>query len=227
MTEITRDAELAYQRIREIVLRQRLRPGEQTSVAKLASLTRLGRTPVKVAITRLQAEGLFTVSDRRGTFVRELNDKDVRNLFALRRVLETYGAEQAVGRVNDKQLEEMAALLDIMYQESIAKSPSQRSLVRFIDADVRFHRLVVAAADNEYLERAYAGLHLHLCISRYLHAVHALNAEDRHTEHVKMYECLKSRDTNQLHEVITKHINTVESTILQAMRQDDLQFPDR
>lgn len=219
MKETPQASELAYQRIRDLILRQGLRPGEQTSVVKLSTLTRLGRSPVKQAITRLQAEGLLNVSDRQGTFVRELDAKDVRELFAFRRLLEGYAAGLAAKRISERQLGRLAALLEILHNESIAKPPKDRSVVRFIDADVEFHRLLIAAADNDYLQRAYATLNLHFYIGRYLHTVHTHGSKDRHDEHIQMVEALKAGNASELEEVLMKHSNSVESSILSAMQQ--------
>jgi len=65
----------AYEGVLDLVLHYELRPGERTSVNLLAERLKLGRTPVKEAITRLQTEGLLSVAGRSGTTVNVIDFK--------------------------------------------------------------------------------------------------------------------------------------------------------
>src|SRR5690606_39498383 len=92
-------ADQAYNGIINLVLQHELRPGERTSVNLLARRLSLGRTPVKEAITRLQTEGLLSVVGRSGTMVNLVTRKETEQLFALRRTLEAFAADEAVKNV--------------------------------------------------------------------------------------------------------------------------------
>lgn len=214
------NGEVAYKKLREMILRYQLRPGEKTSVARLASDMGIGRTPVKEAVTRLVAEGLLHVSERSGTFVTRLGSEDVQNLFALRKLYENYAAEPAIERVTEEQIDRMDKLLMVLEQESLSKQPSERSILRFIDIDVELHKEIIAAAGNPYLSRHYSLLNLHLQIATYLIRHHNEMAHERHKEHVAMVEALHSRDLPNLRKILSKHATEVECVILSSMRKE-------
>ncbi len=209
--------EQAYHGIRELILHQRLRAGERTSVAVLADRLQLGRTPVKEAITRLTAEGMMSVHDRRGTFVHEPTPADIRDMFAMRRLLERHAAGHAVNRVTSDVLEELDELIAQMEVESLRKAPSVRSLSRFLGTDVEFHRRIVGLAGNATLSRLYASLNLDLQIATYLQRHGLSMAVERHREHVAVMEALRARDGARLRRGLVEHVDAVENVVLSSM----------
>lgn len=213
-------AEIAYDRIREMVLRRQIRPGEQTSVAKLSNLTQLGRSPVKEAITRLVSEGLLEVSDRRGTTAVKLTRDDIINLFELRQMFEQCAARRAVKNITAEELEELHGLLGILEEESLTKPLEQQSVARFIDADVRLHEIIIIAARNDHLTRHFRLLNLHLQISDYLFRHQSGMREARHRDHLEMVEALESGDGERLVTLLGHHSESVKRSILAAMEAD-------
>ena len=214
-------ADVAYLRIREMVLRRQLRPGERTSVARLAEAIGIGRSPVKEAVTRLSSEGLLEVSDRRGTSAVRLTMAEVDDLFELRKLFESYAASRAVERITDAELTELDELLKVLEDESITKPLAQQSVTRFIDADVKLHAMIVRAAGNAQLSRYYEMLNLHLQIADYLFRHHAGMREDRHRDHVAIVDALRRRDGTALATLLRSHSESVQHTILAAMRSEE------
>lgn len=204
-----------------MVLRRHIRPGEQTSVAKLAAQTGLGRSPVKEAITRLVSEGLLQVSDRRGTTAVRLTRTDVSELFELRQLFESHAAIRAVRNITDEELQELSQLLVVLEEESLIKPPEQQSVAKFIDADVRLHEIIVGAAGNAQLTRHYRLLNLHLQISDYLFRHHSGMREHRHRDHVAMVDALKAKDGKKLARVLKDHSESVKRVILTAMEVEE------
>lgn len=213
-------AERAYHGIRELILQQRLRAGERTSVAVLADRMQLGRTPVKEAITRLTAEGLLTVHDRRGTFVYEPTRSDLRDMFAMRKLLEGHAAREAVTRVTRASLRDLDELVARMESESLRKEPSARSLSMFLQMDVELHRRIVGLVGNATLARLYASLNLDLQIATYLQRNGPSMAIDRHREHVAMIDALRAGDGVLLARRMGEHVDAVEQVVMASMIDD-------
>lgn len=219
-TQQVKDAlatEQAYHGIRELILLQKLRAGERTSVASLSERLHLGRTPIKEAITRLSTEGLVKVHDRRGTFVHEPSVKDIRDMFSVRRLLEGYAASEAVEHSTDQDLKELATILEELEVESLRKAPSMRSMSRFLEMDVHFHRVIVGCAKNDALSRLYAGLNVDLQIAIYLQRHGPSMAEARHQEHVQMMAALRAGDGELLRSSLLAHAEAVEHVVLASM----------
>lgn len=212
--------EIAYRRIRSMILYQELRPGERTSVAQLAEATNLGRAPVKSAVERLAAEGLLHVRDRSGTYVAQLKPEDVNHLFELRQIYEEAAAPLIVERVTPEQVTEISGLLAQLEATQSTRSGGDRSgFVAFIDADVEFHRRVIAGANNPFLDSHFSRLNLHLLIAHYLILDIGRHASDRHAEHVAIAQAVESRDAEALREAMVKHTLSVRDTILSTMEE--------
>jgi DNA-binding GntR family transcriptional regulator len=212
------ESEKAYQRIRDLVLLHRLRPGEKTSLARLCEEVKLGRTPVAEAVARLASEGLFNVSERRGTYVNELRPEEIDDLFSLRRLLEGFAAERAAKRITSEDLEAMAKLLSEMERESRNEQIDLRSRARFIDKDVEFHGIIVRAARSPHLSRVYSSLNLHLLIATYLGVSSGPErAASRHREHLRILNALRAGDASELKAALHAHADHVEEGIRRAL----------
>ena len=74
-------SEMAYQRLRDDILRQCLKPGAVVSTAQLAQSMGVSPMPVRAAITRLETEGLVSVLPQRGgDHLKDLNQGISRTL---------------------------------------------------------------------------------------------------------------------------------------------------
>jgi GntR family transcriptional regulator of vanillate catabolism len=78
---------LAIVRIREMVLRGELLPGQRVAQAPLAELLGMSRTPVRQALPLLAQEGLLSERETRGYVVRAFTGADIVDAIDLRSVL--------------------------------------------------------------------------------------------------------------------------------------------
>jgi DNA-binding GntR family transcriptional regulator len=220
----------AYSGIIELVLHHELRPGERTSVNLLAKRLNLGRTPVKEAITRLQTEGLLSVSGRSGTMVNLIDSAQAEQLFALRQVLEDFAAEGAVKNVTSEQIRRVRELTQEMRRQSLDKSDVIRSSADFVRSNVEFHSLIVAAAGNRFLLRLYSQIQMQLQIVTYLvrRGYNPKAAERRQSEHEAIAKALIARDAKLLKAALRSHAQTTASVILATLTAERaLQSADR
>jgi GntR family transcriptional regulator, rspAB operon transcriptional repressor len=217
--------DVAYRRIRSMLLYQELRPGERTSVGQLSAATGLGRAPVKAAIDRLAAEGLFQIRGRSGTSVAKLDATGVSQMFEMRSLYENAAAPLIVERIKDDQLQ---AVINLVPALTSAPEPDEQPSgelarrVEFIDKDVEFHRLVIAGANNPYLSEAYRSLNLHLLISHYLVLDAGAHVTQRQCEHVAIVDALKQRDAEALTLAMRQHADAVRDATMLAISRRDL-----
>jgi len=216
----------AYIAIVDMILCRDLRPGERTSVNLLAQRLRLGRTPIKEAITRLQAEGVLSVAGRSGTTVNTIGARETAQIFALRRTLEEFAADAAVQNVTKAHLSKLRELLAEMNVTSVEHARGQdvvRAAARFVKANVAFHRELISAAGNPFLDRLYAQLQLQAQIVTYLmhRGFDPKAAERRQREHVKIVAALAARDAGLLKDRLRTHAEVTEAVILRALGVPD------
>ena len=221
--EALSETDKAYNGILELVLGRQLRPGERTSVMLLASRLHLGRTPVKEAITRLQTEGLLSVSERSGTTVNAVDMAEAKQLFALRQVLEDFAAEQAVKHATQAQIKRLKDLAKQMRRQSVDSKGHSLLSTRFVNSNVSFHALVVAASGNQYLARLYTQIQMHVQIVTYLisRGDDPDAAAARQREHEAIVAALADRDAKRLKTALRVHAQTTARIILQHFDSDN------
>lgn len=222
-------SEQAYQAIVDMILERDLRPGERTSVKLLAMRLGLGLTPIKEAITRLEAEGVLSVAGRSGTTVNAVNSTETQQLFALRRALENFAADGAVANVESGDLRQLRALLKAMRRTSLDSVDMVRAASEFIKANVAFHAYLVGTARNPFLDRLYAQIQMKVQIVTYLmHRGVDLNAAaQRQKEHEDIVAALERRDAPALKQLLASHAGTTEKAILSSLLSAQSRTPNR
>lgn len=97
-------AALVYDRIRDLVLSETFEAGERLTETALCDLLKVSRTPVREALFRLCQDGLVTQSAGRFS-VPVPEPRDVREIFALRRLLEPPAVAEVARNCTDDQIE--------------------------------------------------------------------------------------------------------------------------
>jgi DNA-binding GntR family transcriptional regulator len=97
-------ADRAYYAIRELIVSLDLRPGSVVNERELMERLDLGRTPIREAVRRLAQEQLVEVFPRRGTFVTNVEIRDLASICEVRSSLESHAARiTAIGESRLRQ----------------------------------------------------------------------------------------------------------------------------
>jgi len=104
-----RDADLAYDRIEQLIAKLELQPGAPVVEAELADMVQLGRTPVREALMRMVSAGLIVQNPRRGLVVSAIDVVEHLDVIETRRVLERLIAAHSARRANDAQRKALVA----------------------------------------------------------------------------------------------------------------------
>jgi len=103
--------EVVAEYIRDAIYRNELRPGQQLQQEDLAHKFGISRIPVRDALRHLQGEGLVDLYPNRGAFVSNPGVEELREVFGLRILLETYALRLAVPNFTKAEIELCASLL--------------------------------------------------------------------------------------------------------------------
>ncbi len=95
-------AETIYNDIRGRLQRGEVAPDSRLLDHAIATQYQCTRTPVRQALLRLASES-HLVGTTRGFVIPQLNEKDIREIFELRQLLEPYAAGSAVEQITPKQ----------------------------------------------------------------------------------------------------------------------------
>ena len=140
--------------LRQLVFSGQLGPGER--ISELAVVDRLGvsRTPVRLALVRLEEEGLVEQAASGGFVVRAFTKDDIVDAIELRGVLEgtaaRFAAERGPGRDELAAIRDCVGALDALINR---RSLAVDDFADYLRLNGRFHALLVELAGSAVLKR--------------------------------------------------------------------------
>ena len=219
----------AYLEIREGIVGGRYAPGAHLTAQGLATATGLSRTPVREAMRRLHAEGLIKIIPHRGAFVRHLDQQEISKIYDLAIILETYAAEAAARNATPAQLSELEGLCNSM-EEQLAilskKKPTPQAIMKIAEDNNRFHRLIVTAANNSWLQSAFSVIMEVPQIITTFQGYRVDEMKRSQTQHAELILAFRERDvdwarsTMRSHVLAARHILLRNEAAAKAERRD-------
>lgn len=194
----------AYESIKRKIIYLELEPGVVIDELSLQKELKLGRTPIREALKRLEGEQLVTIIPRRGMFVSEISITDLYQIFELRVELETLAVRLAVQRGTDQHWQQM---------ETILNSPrwDELSNIDLIEIDDACHRIIFQAAGNRFLEQTlntYYTLSLRLWYF-FLAKIGDMQAAVK--EHRQIYEAICAGQADEAARLMKEHLQAFQA----------------
>jgi GntR family transcriptional regulator of vanillate catabolism len=129
--------------LRDLILSGSLRPGERISELQAVEITSVSRTPVRLALVRLEDEGLLQAIPSGGFMVKAFSERDILDSIELRGTLEglaaRFAAERGASARSLEPLKECLADLDqLVRQDPI----SVEAFSAYVTMNARFHALL-------------------------------------------------------------------------------------
>ncbi len=175
------------EQLRQRIFRRELEPGSWIDELKIAEEFGISRTPLREALKVLAAEGLVTMKVRRGAYVTEMSDKDLRDVYHLLSLLESDAAAVVATSATPDQLHELQAL-----HAELEAAAGERE--RFFAVNERFHMRVLEMADNRWRSQMVADLRKVMKLNRHNSLLKQGRIEDSLNEHRAVMAALARRD---------------------------------
>jgi DNA-binding GntR family transcriptional regulator len=197
-----------YEEVAEL-LRQRifkstkgdLEPGAWIDELKIAQEYGISRTPLREALKVLAAEGLVTMKMRRGAYVTEVSDKDLRDVFHLMALLEADACAVVAKEATPVQIKELEAL-----HQQLEKATKDR--VKFFQLNEAFHIKLLEIAGNRWRDQIVADLRKVMKLNRAQSLLKAGRVEESLAEHETIMTALKKRDAATAQIAMRTHIHS-------------------
>ncbi len=199
--------EKVYQNLRSDILSGTFRDREELKETALAKTYGVSRTPVREAIRQLALEGLVDTIPNRGAYVHNIHEKDVKDVYAIRSLLEGLAARWAVENITDEQIE---AMEEVLYMSEYYRRKELWEQVYVCDN--KFHDLMYAASGSHLLEHMLRTFHEYVQQVRKSALQNEKRAKSSFEEHAAILEAIKKRQADEAAALAKQHIeNAVES----------------
>ncbi|MHB1929111.1 MAG: GntR family transcriptional regulator [Acidimicrobiales bacterium] len=206
-------AERAYYAVRQRLLTLAIPPGGLIQEDRLCAELGLGRTPVREAIKRLEAEHLVVVYPRRGTFATEMDIADHALIADVRRHLEALAAERAAEQMTRGD----EAVLGSLRKDIDAIDTDDRDALMVLDG--RLHQAIYRATHNAYLEATLAQYY-NLALRLWYVFIERLADVHGHVEgHAALVDAILARDGARARTLAARHVEDFERAVLEVELQ--------
>ena len=193
-------------RLREDILRGRMKNEEKLTEQRVCNEYNVSRTPVREAFRLLEQEDLIRMIPNRGAFVTGMTDQDIADMYDMRKEYEILAFKWAVERMTSEELEDIRNAYELMefytMKGEMAKAQNQ---------NVHFHELIYEASHNRQLTRILTGFQYYTKLFKEEEEVAHAEDEDMEQvlhEHKEILQSLEERDAVRGAEAVKVHLES-------------------
>ncbi len=196
-----------YEHLKEQILHLELPPGAAISEIETAEKYNISRTPVRDAFKRLEREGLLEIRPHIGTFISLIDLHAVSDVLYIREVLE-FSVLSDLAQIYDNSIDLHIRLILQNQKDLLASDMPIEELSRaFITSDNEFHTaLFDAAGKKNIIKFLYAYNSQYERFRTFINFTGKEDLQKLYESHLRILECISSKDFASLKELIRHHL---------------------
>ena len=207
--------EMAYQKIKELIMTLKLGPRDQVDEEWLSKKLSIGRTPIREALFRLNAENLIEAVRGRGFFVRDITLDSIKDLFETMLILERSAVALAAKRIRPDQIEDLQRI-----NHAVGEAWDKKKYLRVTLLNSKFHSIIYQATDNSFLISYLDNLQLqsqrlaYMCFSKEMSSYDIeSHSELAIKDHQSLIDLFKQGADVEAVKVISEHVKLFQRRI--------------
>ena len=209
-----------YEVLRKAIVNGELLPGERLVEEDLSARLGLGRAAVRMALVRLEHDGLVQRERHRGATVRRVSESEAVEILEARAALEGLAARHAAVNADDTAVGEL--------REMVAEMRDLRErgdLLGVSGVNARLHGRILELSGHQTAKRLSQTLSSQLVRFQYRTVLLPGRAEHSHAEHTQIVEAIAAHDSNAAEEAMRRHLSRVAEA-LRTHSAGDVSAPD-
>ena len=201
------------QQLSNAILNGMFRPGERLVESTIAETLGISRAPLREALAALEREGIVMQIPRRGYFTVDLTEKDIKEIYSLRLMLEIGALRRAMERVTGEDLADLQRLVD----ELGDAARDQRDPEAIVALDFSLHRLLCHIAGHSRLYAAWNRLQLQTqMLIGWTSKTHYPQPDQPREMHQRIVDALREKDMEQGEAVLRDHFVDAQQRAMMA-----------
>lgn len=209
--------EIAYEIIREKILKGDFEPGSRLREDLLAEEISISRTPVREAINRLVADGLIVNHARKGLYLIQPEDREIEDYIDIRSALEKLSVEKCIRNITDEHKEEIRTSL-----QKFKTALDDEDFVKCNTLDADFHITIARIAGSKKLLELLKEFSVFFQLARRTEKRTLPQEKNKQTfsEHSLIADAILANDVEAARIAMTANIETMRTNLHQnAERQ--------
>ena len=198
-----------FNKLREDILFGKYKNNEALKETNISSELGISRTPVREAMRQLELEGLVTIIPNKGAVVTGIDSKDIRDIYAIRSLIEGLCAKWTVENVEQSHIEQLEEI--VFLSEFHA---SKGNYDQLFELDNRFHESLYEISNSRTLKHVLSDFHHYVQRVRKASLMTKERAYKSIEEHKAIVEAIKEKDGERAAKLTNEHVkNTAQNVI--------------
>ncbi|AXB80522.1 GntR family transcriptional regulator [Novosphingobium sp. P6W] len=199
---MSKASDRAYHAVRTRILDGSLAPGTQVREEDVATACAISRTPVREAIRRLEGEKLIE-RDRQRSYVRIWSETAMKDVFALRLMVEPYVAERVALLIGPDDIDRLKRTSEL-YRFAITQTDPD--IATIVDQNTTFHQVLLEVTRSEVLEIVLERLVAVPIVPQTLRRYSRAQLEKALTDHNELIAAFEIKDPSWASTIMKNHI---------------------
>lgn len=211
----SRLADEVYNAIYAQLMSLKIPPNGRIAVDNLVREFGVSQTPIREALSRLEAQGLVIKTHLIGySAAPQLDRQKLEQLYELRLLVEPYAAARAAEVMSNEGIAHLEAVDGRM--RAIQEDGSRQAYGEFAQIDGMFHDAIALGSANTLIHEALGRLHTHIHLFR-LH-FHAQATSEANSEHALIISAIRERQAKQAERAMRAHIERSATRFMAIFR---------
>ena len=206
----------AYRKLKEMIFRQNVIPGQRLVCKDLSDIFNMSRTPIINALYQLEREGFIVSAPFRGFYVKPVDIKETIELFEVREALEVQTVQLAIERMEPgeiEKLEEVAA----KHKEYMPPYYDRQKVA----LGTYFHIQIAKMSKNKKLEKLLTTNMEHEYLRYRLERADPSRMKPAVEEHYQLIEKIKKKDVRGSVKLIRLHVQRSRDHIIRLLEEEE------
>lgn len=201
-------ADQVYEVLETDILSGKYSRGDILTENKLCEILGVSRTPIREALRRLEQENLIKESGK-GSVVVGITEKDLDDIFTIRRQIEGLAAGLAAENCTDEEIEQLKSALELQ-EFYLAKHNAEE----IKSMDNRFHETLYAISGSVTFYSILLSLHKKVQKYRKASIQSKSRAKESVEEHRQIFDAIVARDKEKAMLYASQHVENAYNHII-------------
>lgn len=206
--------EVVYNVLRDNIVSGNLAPGTRLIISKIAKDLGVSEIPVREAIRMLEVQNFVTMTPHSGAQVVKFDVEVVREIYAIRGMLEGFAARTAMPFIKGKVLEDVNKCLDRM-----SKALEEDNVKKYGELNRQFHELIYQQSPIRRLKKMIDDVWDGSERTRVVFRLSNDRPKESLQEHYELVDAIVKNDGDRVEKLMRDHRQRVAAILIDHLSQ--------
>lgn len=201
--------------IRDAIIQGEFHPGQRLYEKELCERTSVSRTSIREALRQLESEGIVTVIPNKGTCVAKLSYDEVKEIYEVRRVLESFAVKLFAERATETQIKKLETVVNRL--ERTFQAGRHEDLVKIKD---QFYKVLLEGSKNQLIASFLNSINARTAFLRNMSLSSAGRPPKSIQEIKEILKHLQNRNSQGAWQASFDHVGRAQDAALKVLQSD-------